>query len=52
MSVTVQVSGGPPADDPDLAGLAAKLAAKDATLWGPVAEAEASVRLGWLDLPR
>jgi glucose-6-phosphate isomerase len=51
MSVTVQISGGRPADDPDLAGLAAKLAAKDATLWGPAAEPEASVRLGWLDLP-
>ncbi len=32
-------------------GVAAKLAGKDATLWGPDAEHEASVRLGWLDLP-
>ena len=31
--------------------LAGRLAAKDATLWGPDAEPEASVRLGWLDLP-
>ncbi|TDQ47589.1 glucose-6-phosphate isomerase [Actinorugispora endophytica] len=31
-------------------GVAARLAAKDATLWGPGAEAEASVRLGWVDL--
>jgi glucose-6-phosphate isomerase len=31
--------------------LARRLAAKDATLWGPDAEPEASVRLGWLDLP-
>ena len=27
-------------------------AGKDATLWGPDAEGEAAVRLGWLDLPR
>ena len=32
------------------AGLAAALAGKDATLWGPEASAEASVRLGWLDV--
>ena len=31
--------------------VAARLLRKDATLWGPEAEAEASVRLGWLDLP-
>lgn len=31
-------------------GLAAALAGKDATLWGPEASAEASVRLGWLDV--
>ncbi len=30
-------------------GLAAAIVAKDATLWGPEATAEASVRLGWLD---
>ena len=42
----------------DLAGraaeqdLAAKLAAKDPTLWGAAAEPEAKIRLGWLDLPR
>jgi glucose-6-phosphate isomerase len=29
----------------------ARLLRKDATLWGPEAEEEASVRLGWLDLP-
>jgi glucose-6-phosphate isomerase len=29
----------------------ARLAAKDAGLWGPAAEPEAGVRLGWLDLP-
>jgi glucose-6-phosphate isomerase len=30
--------------------VASRLIAKDATLWGPDAEAEASIRLGWLDL--
>jgi glucose-6-phosphate isomerase len=35
----------------ELRGVAAALAAKDATLWGPEAEPEASRRLGWLDLP-
>jgi glucose-6-phosphate isomerase len=33
-------------------GVPARLAAKDPTLWGPDADAEAAVRLGWLDLPR
>ena len=33
-------------------GVAGRLAAKDATLWGVAAEPEASIRLGWLDLPR
>jgi glucose-6-phosphate isomerase len=33
-------------------GVPARLAAKDHTLWGPDAESEAAVRLGWLDLPR
>jgi glucose-6-phosphate isomerase len=32
--------------------VAAALVAKDATLWGPEATAEASVRLGWLDCVR
>ena len=31
--------------------VAARLLRKDASLWGPEAEEEASVRLGWLDLP-
>jgi glucose-6-phosphate isomerase len=26
-----------------------RLVAKDATLWGPEAESEASIRLGWID---
>jgi hypothetical protein len=30
-------------------GVAAKLMDKDAGLWGPAAEPEASIRLGWLD---
>ncbi|MGY1632857.1 glucose-6-phosphate isomerase [Geodermatophilus sp. SYSU D01186] len=34
--------------DDDVAG---RLVRKDPTLWGPEAEGEASVRLGWLDLP-
>jgi glucose-6-phosphate isomerase len=33
-------------------GVPQALAAKDATLWGPGAAAEASARLGWLDAPR
>ncbi|MCG5473168.1 glucose-6-phosphate isomerase [Micromonospora sp. LAH09] len=31
------------------AGVPGKLAGKDASLWGPDAEAEAKVRLGWVD---
>jgi glucose-6-phosphate isomerase len=31
--------------------VSARLVQKDATLWGPEAESEAAVRLGWLDLP-
>ncbi|HEY6738224.1 MAG TPA: glucose-6-phosphate isomerase, partial [Actinopolymorphaceae bacterium] len=31
--------------------VAERLAAKDHTLWGPEAESEASIRLGWVDLP-
>jgi hypothetical protein len=31
--------------------VALRLVQKDATLWGPDAETEASIRLGWLDLP-
>ena len=33
-------------------GLAAKLLAKDPTLWGPDATPEATVRLGWVDCAR
>ncbi|MGY1805295.1 glucose-6-phosphate isomerase [Blastococcus sp. SYSU D00922] len=55
MTLQVTVSGleipdsvrGPLTDD-DVAG---RLVGKDATLWGPDAESEASIRLGWLDLP-
>src|SRR5581483_3222506 len=34
----------------DLDGVAAAIVAKDATLWGPDAAAEAAIRLGWLDV--
>ena len=30
--------------------VASRIAAKDATVWGPEAESEASIRLGWVDL--
>ena len=30
--------------------IASRIAAKDATIWGPEAEAEASIRLSWVDL--
>ena len=33
-------------------GVAGKLFAQDATLWGPEAEAESRVRLSWVGLPR
>ncbi|MEP6697933.1 MAG: glucose-6-phosphate isomerase [Pseudonocardiales bacterium] len=56
--VEVTVSGDPlvQARDSALAplvedGLATALAAKDPTLWGPDARAEAGIRLGWLDAP-
>jgi len=51
VSVAVQVAGGGSAEGSDLTGLAGRLVAKDAGLWGPAAEAEAARRLGWLDLP-
>ena len=50
MSVTVQVA--PTRAAASLAGLAARLVAKDPTLWGPEAQPEAEHRLGWLDLPQ
>ncbi|WP_028923019.1 glucose-6-phosphate isomerase [Pseudonocardia acaciae] len=31
--------------------VASRIAGKDATLWGPDAESEASIRLNWVDLP-
>jgi len=33
-------------------GVPAALAAGDPTLWGPDAESEAAIRLGWLNLPK
>jgi glucose-6-phosphate isomerase len=55
--VTVTVSG-PVVADPArsvldravAAGVAKSLASKDSTLWGAEAQAEASIRLGWLDV--
>lgn len=32
--------------------VASRIAAKDATLWGPAAEAESRIRLGWVSLPQ
>jgi glucose-6-phosphate isomerase len=46
LEVPEQLPGQVAGDD-----VAARLVAKDATLWGPEAESEAAVRLGWLDLP-
>ncbi len=55
--LTVQVAGGALVEatssmlaQASEAGLAVALAGKDATLWGAEASAEASVRLGWLDV--
>jgi glucose-6-phosphate isomerase len=39
-------------DDFNADGVPAALVAKDATLWGPDATPEASIRLGWLDCTR
>ncbi|SNR29267.1 glucose-6-phosphate isomerase [Blastococcus mobilis] len=55
MSLSVSVHGldvpdtvrGPLTED----DVPARLVAKDATLWGPEAESESAIRLGWLDLP-
>jgi glucose-6-phosphate isomerase len=35
----------------ELLAVTSRLAAKDSTLWGPVAAAEAAIRLNWIDLP-
>jgi len=51
VSVTVQVSGGGREEAAGLEGVAARLVAKDASLWGAGSEALAADRLGWLDLP-
>jgi glucose-6-phosphate isomerase len=52
--ITVRCSGDDVVSARDAAlaenlGIAARIAGKDAGLWGPDAAAEASVRLGWLD---
>ena len=41
----------PGVDTTTLRGVAARLIGKDPELWGPDAEEEAAIRLGWLDLP-
>jgi glucose-6-phosphate isomerase len=46
VDVPGEVTEGLTSDD-----VAVRLVRKDATLWGPDAESEAAVRLGWLDLP-
>lgn len=55
MSFTIHASGAPAeaidAVVPRLVGdlIASRIAAGDSTVWGPAAEAEASIRLGWVD---
>ena len=34
-----------------IAAVNPRLAAKDSTIWGPAAQAEASIRLNWIDAP-
>lgn len=52
MSVTVRLAGDDASStDSAVSGIAAGLAARDASLWGADAEQEAGQRLGWLDLP-
>ncbi len=54
-TLSIRVDG--PADLPAVVAklvddqVASRIAAKDSTLWGPEAEAEAAKRLGWVDLP-
>lgn len=59
MSTLGVVASGPAADAiavrvPELVGerFASRLFDQDATLWGPDAESEASIRLSWVGLPR
>lgn len=57
VSVTITDAGLRGRADALVAGLvaekvASRIAAKDATLWGPDAEPEASIRLNWVDLHR
>ncbi|TQN42443.1 glucose-6-phosphate isomerase [Blastococcus colisei] len=55
MNLTVRVTGleipDPVRDQLTEDDVAARLVGKDATLWGPEAESESAIRLGWLDLP-
>jgi len=50
-SGVVRVTTTLPAAGDELNGVAKSLVAKDDDLWGPEAQPEAAVRLGWLDLP-
>lgn len=52
MTVTVSAPSADPALVADLVAdrVASRIAAGDATLWGPAAEEEAAVRLGWVHL--
>ena len=51
-SAAIREVAGPAADKLAADGVPAALAAKDPSLWGPDAAAEAAIRLGWLDAPR
>ncbi|WP_114149485.1 glucose-6-phosphate isomerase [Glycomyces xiaoerkulensis] len=49
LAVTTGIDVGREVEALKEAGIPEKVAAKDPTLWGPDAEAEASIRLGWVD---
>lgn len=51
VGATLLAARGPYIEDALADGFAEKLAGGDATLWGPEAAAEASIRLGWLQAP-
>ena len=52
MTVAVSAPSADPALVADLVAdrVASRIAAGDSTLWGPAAEEEAALRLGWVDL--
>ncbi|GAB4002441.1 glucose-6-phosphate isomerase [Glycomyces albus] len=49
LAVTTGIDVGANVERLKAEGVPAKVAAKDPTLWGPEAEAEAAIRLGWVD---